>query len=383
MLRVGWLWCWYNPRGLVPVRFATGGFARHLPGVTTRMPIEATTGHAMTPSLPAVRLIRLRTWTIRLAAGYLLAVALSAVGVWFGADDWWPPTLLIFGPRWVVALPLLLLIPLAGCTRSGRAGVILVVAAILFAGPVAGGRLSIQSLSTSDTTAAIRVMTWNTMGLDLAQSGFKEFVVSQRLDIVLLQEAGAGPPLTVLPPGWHVVTGPSGGVVASRFPLRFESGLGPLELGNPGGIGWFEAETPVGPLSVVCVHLPTPRPGIDAMIHKKLRGIPDLRLAIEDRDRASRTARAWVGDPSGGLLVAGDFNMPVESTIYQRDWGEFGNAFSDAGNGWGTTKQTSWFGVRIDHILYAPPWTCRRVMVGPAMGSDHRPVVAELVLTAE
>ena len=72
--------------------------------------------------------------------------------------------------------------------------------------------------------------------------------------------------------------------------------------------------------------------------------------------------------------------MPVESRIYRANWSSLRNAFSEAGQGWGTTKQTSWFGTRIDHILYSSAWRCRKAWVGPAMGSDHRPLIADLAL---
>jgi endonuclease/exonuclease/phosphatase (EEP) superfamily protein YafD len=78
------------------------------------------------------------------------------------------------------------------------------------------------------------------------------------------------------------------------------------------------------------------------------------------------------------MLLAGDFNMPVESRIYRQAWGSFRNAFDEAGIGWGQTKQTRWFGTRIDHILYSSHWRCRKSWVGPSMGSDHRPMIADL-----
>src|SRR5439155_5647959 len=79
----------------------------------------------------------------------------------------------------------------------------------------------------------------------------------------------------------------------------------------------------------------------------------------------------------GPVLLAGDFNLPVESAIYRRSWSSFSNAFSTAGLGWGHTKLTSWHGVRIDHVLAGPGWQFRRCWVGPDVGSDHRPLIAE------
>ena len=101
---------------------------------------------------------------------------------------------------------------------------------------------------------------------------------------------------------------------------------------------------------------------------------------IQIRGEASRVARGWVGERSGNMILAGDFNMPVESRIYRDNWANFRNAFNEAGIGWGTTKQTRWYGIRIDHILFTSPWRCRKAWVGPAMGSDHRPMIAELAL---
>ncbi|HBO45279.1 MAG TPA: hypothetical protein DD670_15390 [Planctomycetaceae bacterium] len=37
------------------------------------------------------------------------------------------------------------------------------------------------------------------------------------------------------------------------------------------------------------------------------------------------------------------------------------------------------FGARIDHILMRSDWWPRRCWVGPDMGSDHLPVVADLI----
>jgi vancomycin resistance protein VanJ len=76
--------------------------------------------------------------------------------------------------------------------------------------------------------------------------------------------------------------------------------------------------------------------------------------------------------------VAGDFNMPVESSIYRAHWGDLKNAFSTRGLGWGGSKKTSWHSVRIDHVVHNHSWRCIHAAVGPDVGSDHRPVFAVL-----
>jgi vancomycin resistance protein VanJ len=81
-------------------------------------------------------------------------------------------------------------------------------------------------------------------------------------------------------------------------------------------------------------------------------------------------------------IIAGDFNTPIESPIYRHAWARYGNAFSQAGFGCGATvtfeRRNFRFSARIDHVLFGPNWRCRAAWVGPELGSDHRPVIAEL-----
>ena len=88
--------------------------------------------------------------------------------------------------------------------------------------------------------------------------------------------------------------------------------------------------------------------------------------------------------PDVPKLIAGDFNMPADESALAslRDEGRFRFAFEEAGWGFGYTRptRTPWF--RIDHILTSPEWVVRRCRVGPDFGSDHLPLVAEVVLPA-
>ena len=65
-------------------------------------------------------------------------------------------------------------------------------------------------------------------------------------------------------------------------------------------------------------------------------------------------------------------------------WDDYTNAFSKAGFGFGETRWTTMrgitFGVRIDHILTNEHWRPQRCWVGPDVGSDHLPVIADLRL---
>jgi vancomycin resistance protein VanJ len=91
----------------------------------------------------------------------------------------------------------------------------------------------------------------------------------------------------------------------------------------------------------------------------------------------------WIGGLSEGVVVAGDFNMPTDSAIYRECWSNLSNAFSKSGFGFGYTEWPTvggWrFGIRIDHILTGPRWRPQRCWVGPDVGSDHLPLLADVL----
>jgi endonuclease/exonuclease/phosphatase (EEP) superfamily protein YafD len=171
--------------------------------------------------------------------------------------------------------------------------------------------------------------------------------------------------------------------VLSRHPIRSTAvtNWDDFEAARERGIGGssqavsYVIDTPHRPIQLVNLHLETPRKGLEGLFELDIRRVTEnttLR-AIE-----SRRTRDWLRTAAGSVIITGDFNMPVESAIYRRDWSEFRNAFSDAGTGFGTTRDNGWIQVRIDHILTGSHWRATRVSVIPDVGLDHRPVVAEL-----
>jgi endonuclease/exonuclease/phosphatase (EEP) superfamily protein YafD len=138
--------------------------------------------------------------------------------------------------------------------------------------------------------------------------------------------------------------------------------------------------TPAGVVEFVNVHLASPREGLDPFIRQG--HVSGLRASLTERWNESAAVERWLGDPVDPRLIAGDFNLPADSAIFRRHWGRYTDCFSTAGWGWGWTKYTRWFGARIDHVLAGPGWACPHCVVGPDVGSDHRPLVAELALAS-
>ena len=80
------------------------------------------------------------------------------------------------------------------------------------------------------------------------------------------------------------------------------------------------------------------------------------------------------------LIVAGDFNLTPWSEYFSDALDESG--LHDSARGFGLARtwpaQFAPLGIRIDHCLISSEWRSRRVNVGPSLGSDHLPVVADL-----
>lgn len=310
---------------------------------------------------------------------YLATVIATVATLAFFADSGWAATLFLFGPRWVVALPLLLLVPPALGLRHRRAIVLLTVAALLVVFPIFRLVVNFGPLLESGERGALRIVTCNLGGKSVASPGWKRFWEQTQPDVLVLQESPHESLPASLPKGWSVVEGPSGLRVASRYPLREVNRLTEGQFGAPGGACLVRVEPAGAEFNLLAVHLPTPRPGIESVLGSQHR-IDDLRAVIRERERASALSRSLLRGTADSAFVAGDFNMPPDSLIYREHWGDLSNAFSSAGLGWGHTKRLKWFGSRIDHVLFTAPWKCRACWIGPDIGSDHRPLIADFDL---
>jgi endonuclease/exonuclease/phosphatase family metal-dependent hydrolase len=309
--------------------------------------------------------------------GYAVAVAAVWGAIQFLVDRVWLATLAGYGPRWLVALPLLPLSAWAAWRsvrhRSWRMLAPLgLTAGILFVG-ILDLRLGFRRAAGG---ADVRLMTWNVGPGRVPVEELEDVMRRHRVDVATLQEC----PYFDLAPrrfGWESFYGGDLCLV-SRFPFTV------LDVSDPDRF-WehsggqpirFRIESPEGSFHLLNVHLPTIREGLEGLG-------PQARSSFEvnraDAWRQSALARDRVKDPTKPLIVAGDFNLPVESAIYRTFWGDLVNTFSACGRGFGHTKFTGAFGIRIDHILASAEWECTDATVlPPAEGGDHAPLVVGL-----
>jgi vancomycin resistance protein VanJ len=322
-----------------------------------------------------------------LAWAYLAAVVLVAGVMWLWGDQAIFGTVLLFMGRWIVLLPLAVLLPASLWIRRDLL-LPLGVAALVALGPVMGLRSGWRRLLPDPAGDRVRVASFNAGGGAVLAQVLSGFLSRWQPHIVAFQECG--PPLAAamrLTRGWHQYVGKDL-CLLSRFPIRSadvmdRSALDRVkqseekEIGGAGYVVRLVVDGPRGPIRVGNLHLETPRKGFEGLMERDLRR---LRMNTEIREVESHLARRWVEQGTGPLVVLGDFNTPVESRIFRRHWGHLTNAFSVAGTGLGTTKYNGWIRIRIDHVLASPDWHVARARVGRETYSDHRPVIVDLIL---
>lgn len=354
-----------------------------------------------------------RRYTAWAQAAYLLGMLLAWWMLLTFSERWLPATLLAYGPRVVLLAPLALLVPVA-LLYSWRSLPFSALGALIVVWPVMGyhalGQRGAPPPRLAAAPSTLRVLSLNAQGGTVVQSAVRYLFDTYDPDLLLLQECGE-PLVTVLQTlrDAHLMA-ERGLCVVSRWPLTlvdsmprstFEE-LRQLGYGGTALVSHYRIAHPSGPLHAVNLHLETARKGLEGLVGSdgfiadgeastierldpsltSVAATAEANAAV--REAESRAAARWAFErrSCGPLLVAGDFNLPVESSIYRRHWRRFTNAFGDAGHGFGYTKfEGRLIRIRIDHLLTLPDDAdIVGAWVGGDVGSDHRPLVVDLRL---
>ncbi|MFP5221056.1 MAG: endonuclease/exonuclease/phosphatase family protein [Acidobacteriota bacterium] len=324
----------------------------------------------------------------RAAWAYFAATLLALAILYLVGDNWWPGTLLLFGPRWSLALPLALLLPLA-LWRCRRALLPLALGGLIVAIPFMGLRWSFFAPRADEGGVVMRVLTCNVRTGNFNSGALSRVIRDRDVDLVALQECPPSVQLD-LPAGWQKT---QAGVITvmSRYPIQ---ALEPVLAKHPPHV-WTRhsllpciVATPRGTVAFHSVYLPSPRYGLQNSLDRST-GIDPRKAGLlvsetDNRRNVAHMVREAAQTKGMPFILAGDFNMPVESAIYQETWSDLSNAFSKRGRGYGWSFRDSVrsipVDVRIDHVLSgngASPLSCE---VGPDVGSDHRPLIAEILI---
>ena len=313
---------------------------------------------------------------------YLAGVIASALLLWLLGDRWWPATVLTYGPRWLLLLPAIPLAVAALLVRP-RLFAVTLAATILTLGPVMGYRLGWRTWFHHRARPPVRLVTFNLKGADNPMiPAVPGELARLDPDLMLFQECPselvAAARHSPLLEGWTVRQ--DGTLcLASRWPVdsaRVMEEVRTRDQGGTGAVVYYSIQHPAGGFGLANVHLETPGKGLEPLRYggETSRLVRNVML----RDVGSRRAGRWIIGQHFEPLIAGDFNLTVESAIYRSYWDGCPNAFSRAGRGFGWTRVLKRFAARIDHVITCGTWTATWAEVGPDLGSDHRPLVVDL-----
>ncbi len=248
-------------------------------------------------------------------------------------------------------------------------------------------------------TGRVRFMTYNAK-LYLAterpngMAKLYEEVLQQDPDVLVMQDAGSFDEVEDTNPGLYKAF--VGGrsvymkgqyVVASRFPMRDCKQVSLQSTGAYRSLVHCVITAHEQDIDVLTVHFTSPRDGLNAVRAERFEGLDNWATNMRARLSESLSMRNYLLQlPQRPRIVAGDLNAPEPSTVVQQliDTG-LRDAFSSAGKGFGFTHGHSlraWMPsfLRIDHILVSSQLGVAQVDVGGAEGSEHRPVVADLLV---
>jgi endonuclease/exonuclease/phosphatase (EEP) superfamily protein YafD len=112
-------------------------------------------------------------------------------------------------------------------------------------------------------------------------------------------------------------------------------------------------------------------------LHTRWPILPGLARA---RDRALASAAALVRSEDGPVVALGDLNLTAYSPEFARFLGAAGLHDAMNGSRWQPTWMAGFWplALGIDHVLVSRDLCVESARVGPAIGSDHRQVIARM-----
>ena len=320
-------------------------------------------------------------WVARATWSYAGVVLAALALIRWRGDDWWPATLLLFLPRWPFLLPLPALALAAWWRGRRRLWGTQAAIALVVLGPLMAGSLPIAR-PRGVTGPRLRIMTFNRASRPIDARGLIALVEREGIDLICFQEAGHDDPVldAYFARGW---SRDHRGTIFSRLTVVAEWDYYQRHLGPDHYFNRLVARVRVraedgAEFVVASVHLPTIREGFDALRAHDLDGL--RRCEDWRREQLEATAIELDEVARWPVLVGGDLNTPTDSPMLAPLRARFDFAFERAGWGYGYTKPTRLPWTRIDHILASPRWAVTRCWVGPDLGSDHLPLIAEVAL---
>jgi len=233
----------------------------------------------------------------------------------------------------------------------------------------------------------LRVMSWNAHFLNKNSTTFFAAISAEQPDLIAIQELGA-PLAEAISTQLHEqfpfqalypARNPAGMAILSRYPFVTTT---PPDFSPTSGCNchFVTLDLAGQRITLINTHPWPPKTG--------LTGGGTFEFDTENQDRIFDQLLARIEQAASPLLVVGDLNTMPFQTNYRRLTQILQDAYVTSGVGPASTfpvarNDQSWFRqplIRIDYIFYDGAWQAQKAWVGTIAGSDHRYVMADLVL---
>jgi endonuclease/exonuclease/phosphatase (EEP) superfamily protein YafD len=295
-------------------------------------------------------------------------VAVISLVSFAGAWVWWLDVLANFRAQYVVVLAVLGVVVAA--TRWRRTGLAILGVALvnlLFVAPLYVGSPGEPVAGSPD----IRVMSFNLLSTNESYNEVIEYIEATEPDVVLLHESSR--PWEVAMESadldYEIIRGRSENLIFGTLVLAREE-IEAVSYGFAEGDGRaialeYQPEGWPVPVRILSSHPLAPTSAERAGLH-------DAQLGFAAR---------WAGEQDGAYLVVGDLNASPWSSPFRGLVSDGGLRNSQIGFGLQpsfSANSALILRVPIDHLLHSDELRVRDRRLGPALGSDHFPLVVDL-----
>lgn len=290
-----------------------------------------------------------------------VVLAVVSVAAFFGQWSWVLDVAANFRVQYAIALiALAALLIVRGWKKTALVATLGVLVNLVVIVPLFIGRGA-----TIPPENPIRVMSFNLYDSNEKFAAVISFIRQESPDVVFLHEAS-------LP--WEVAIESADLGYEITKSRSQELIFGTLVLTRPGDEVTSFGFTTGGARAVEVIHDDVAILGVHALSPTDAE-----RAALRNAQLAF--AADWADRQEGPHIVTGDFNATPWSYPFRRLVASTGLRNSQAGFGIEASFPTTWFfalRVPIDHLLYSDRLAVADRRLGPALGSDHFPLVVDL-----
>jgi endonuclease/exonuclease/phosphatase (EEP) superfamily protein YafD len=303
----------------------------------------------------------------RIAVASLIALWCALLAAMLGPYAW--PLDLFSHFRVQYALLFLVAAIALFALRAPLLGAASAIGAVVAAIPIVS-YMGVQTARAAAGSPGFRVVTFNTWFRNHDYAAIGRFLEKTQADVIVVEErkgqearrlAGF---LTSYPYSYNEPR-PHSVVIFARWPIASAESL-PLAAG-----GVLAARVTLDwrgtPITVLGAHLHWPL------------GATNTRL----RNAELAAIATFAAAHPGPLIVTGDFNITPWSRHFSAALERSGLDDSAAGHGLAPSWPAQFppLGIRIDHCWVSRHWRSTDVRLGPSLGSDHLPLIADLEFT--